>query len=449
MNFIQALKGKKCIVIGAGVTGKAVYKALKGFEAEPIFFDEKINSQFNIVNELPENVDLAVVSPGWRLDHPIVERLKDLNIAILSEIDFAWEIKKVLAPNQKWIALTGTNGKTTTIQMVDSIFKAAGIKGEVCGNVGSTVIESVCKKPQPDFLALELSSFQIEWSNTANFEAIAILNIAEDHLDWHGSFANYIKAKLKLTKFSKLVIANKSDDQLNLNLKYGDAIWYSLATPAPGELGVVEGLLIDRAFGESAEIATEIATIEDINPPTPHNVSNSLAAAALMLAIGVDPKSIKKGIAGFTPDHHRVERVVEKDQIRWIDDSKATNPHAATASLLSFFNVIWIAGGLAKGANMDLLIKQCAPRIKSAILIGADRELIAQSISKFAPKLDIKRIDKTSDSANLMNDVVQYAKSIAKPGDTVLLAPACASMDQFTSYSERGQLFAAAVRRFA
>ena len=449
MNFIQELKGKKCLVVGAGVTGNAVDKALKSFSANSIIFDEKAPVNESVVNKVPDDIQLVVVSPGWRLDHPIFKQLKKPEVKIMSEIDFAWEVKKVLAPNQRWIALTGTNGKTTTIQMIESIFEKAGIKGKSCGNVGSTVIEAVCGQVQLDYLALELSSFQIEWSNQANFEAIAILNISEDHLDWHGNFENYVKAKLKLAKLAKIVIANKSDQEVAMRLKDSQVIWYSLLTPAQGELGLVEDILVDRAFGGSKDKAHEIATLADINPAVPHNVSNALAAAALMLTIGTDYDSIKKGLASFTPDHHRMELVIEKDGVKWIDDSKATNPHAAAASLLSNFNVIWIAGGLAKGANMDQLLSQCVKRIKSAILIGTDRELIAQAISKNSKSIEIRRIDKITDSPTLMSEVVKYAKSVAQPGDTVLLAPACASMDQFNSYAERGELFSAAVRRYA
>jgi UDP-N-acetylmuramoylalanine--D-glutamate ligase len=141
-----------------------------------------------------------------------------------------------------------------------------------------------------------------------------------------------------------------------------------------------------------------------------------------------------------------MELVLSKNEINWIDDSKATNPHAAAASLLSYFQVIWIAGGLAKGASMDELVAKCVKRIKSVILIGQDRELIADAFAKFSPEIEIIRVDQVTDSKQLMNDVVKQAIKLAKPGDTVLLAPACASMDQFDSYVERGQLFAQAVK---
>jgi UDP-N-acetylmuramoylalanine--D-glutamate ligase len=398
------------------------------------------------VNEIPDGVELAIVSPGWRDDHMIISKLRSGGVEILSEIDFAWQVKQVLAPSQKWIALTGTNGKTTTIKMVESIFKAANINGVACGNVGETVIASVCAKKPLDYLAIELSSFQIHWSNLPQYESVVVLNIAEDHIDWHGSFEAYAQAKLKLLKHSNKVILNKSDSELSRRTSSDLITWFSLDTPNAGELGVVENLLIDRAFSASPSQANEIAELVDITPTVPHNVLNALAAAALALSIGIKYKDIKSGLKNFSPDHHRMELVLIKNEINWIDDSKATNPHAAAASLLSNFKVIWIAGGLAKGASMSDLVKKCASRIKSVILIGEDRELIAKAIKEYSPKIEVVRVNQLSDAKTLMKDVVSAAIKLAQPGDTVLLAPACASMDQFDSYVQRGQLFAQAVK---
>lgn len=446
MNFVESLSGKKCLVIGAGVTGKAVASALSGFQATAILFDDNPKSHEGVVNKIPDGIDLAIVSPGWRMDHPVFEKLKKSGVEILSEIDFAWMIKQVVAPKQKWVGLTGTNGKTTTIKMVETIFKSANINGAACGNVGQTVIESVLNQKQFDFLALELSSFQIQWSQYPEYESVALLNIAEDHIDWHGSFDNYAKAKLKLINQSKKAIANKSDEELATRIKDQSVIWFSLDTPKPGELGLVENLLIDRAFSPTPAEANEISEIVDITPTVPHNVLNALAAAALCLSIGIAYESIKAGLQNFSTDHHRMEVVLNKDEITWVDDSKATNPHAAIASLQSYFNVIWIAGGLAKGASMDELVIRTAERIKSVILIGQDREIIAQAFTKHAPTIELIRVDQISDAKQLMVEVVDKAKSIATAGDTVLLAPACASMDQFDSYVQRGQLFSQAVK---
>ena len=446
MSYVSELSGKKCLVIGAGVTGQAVDKALKKFGATSYLFDEKTNSNLNVIDQIPQGIDFAVVSPGWRADHPVVLNLKNLGVEIIGEVDFAWRIKEVIAPSQKWVALTGTNGKTTTIKMVESIFKSAKINGAACGNVGQTVIESVMQEPALDYLALELSSFQIHWSELPKYESVALLNIAEDHIDWHGNFDNYAQAKLKLLKQAKKSFVNKSDKVLSTKVQGGSVIWFSLDTPQPGELGVVENLLIDRAFSPSPSEANEISELVDITPTVPHNIMNALAASALALSLGVKYQAIKDGLKNFSTDHHRMELVLNKDEINWVDDSKATNPHAAIASLLSYFNVIWIAGGLAKGASMDELAKRAGSRIKSIILIGQDREIIAQAFALHSPTTELVRVDQSGDAKQLMKDVVAQAKKNAKSGDTVLLAPACASMDQFDSYVERGQLFVQAIK---
>jgi UDP-N-acetylmuramoylalanine--D-glutamate ligase len=446
MNFVSELSGKNCLVVGAGVTGRAVHDALLKFGATSMIFDEKVAGDKDVINKIPTSVDLVVVSPGWRTDHPVIVKLRSTGVAVLSEIDFAWQVKQVLAPKQRWIALTGTNGKTTTIKMVESIFKSAKINGVACGNVGQTVIAAVCSDKPFDYLAIELSSFQIQWSDLPRYESVVLLNIAEDHIDWHGSFENYAASKLKLLKQANKVILNKADPQIVNRVGKDSAVWFSLTTPTVGELGVVENLLIDRAFSTTTDEANEIAELVDITPTVPHNISNALAAAALALSIGIKYEYVKAGLKNFATDHHRMELVVSKDEINWIDDSKATNPHAATASLLSNFKVIWIAGGLAKGASMGELVTRCASRIKAVILIGQDRELIASAFAEHSAATELVRVEQISDAKTLMSDVVKVAIKLAKPGDTVLLAPACASMDQFDSYVQRGELFAEAVK---
>ena len=446
MSYVSDLEGKKCLVVGAGVTGRAVEKALKKFGALPILFDERVQSNSGVVDQIPDSIELAIISPGWRIDHPAILKLKQAGVEMISEVDFAWKIKEVLAPKQRWVGLTGTNGKTTTIKMVESIFKSAKVNGAACGNVGQTVIESVIREQPYDFLALELSSFQIQWSDLPQYEAVAILNIAEDHIDWHGSFNSYAGAKLKLLNHGKRSIVNKSDPELFKRVSNNSVTWFSLDTPLPGELGIVENLLVDRAFSPSTTQANEIAEIVDVTPTVPHNVLNALAAAAIALSVDISYSAIKEGLKNFSTDHHRMELVISKNEISWIDDSKATNPHAAIASLLSYFNVIWIAGGLAKGASMDELVQRTASRIKTVILIGKDRELIAQAFLRHSPKTEIIQVDLKSDGRELMLDVVKQAIKIAKAGDTVLLAPACASMDQFESYVDRGNSFSNAVK---
>jgi len=280
----------------------------------------------------------------------------------------------------------------------------------------------------------------------AEYESVAILNIAEDHIDWHQSFENYARAKFKIAAHAQVVILNKHDSEIVKRAQdlSHRVIWFSLDTPAPHQIGLVENLIVDRAFIESeAEALFELA---DIKPAVPHNLLNAMAAAALARSIGVSADAIAKAVKKFKLDHHRLELVAERDEIRWIDDSKATNPHAAIAALQSQLSAIWIAGGLAKGAAMDELVQRCKNRIKAAILIGADAPIIEAALRKYAPEIQIASIDPGLKGIDVMKRAVALAHTQAKAGDTVLLAPACASMDQFKNYAERGDLFAQAVK---
>ena len=452
MSSFEDFLGKRVAVLGGGVTGRSIIEFLQSRAVDFDLYDEK-NSSLDGITSLttllePHRYGLAVVSPGWRTDHAHVMELRAAGVRVISEIDLAWLLKCEVAPEQRWIALTGTNGKTTTIQMVASILEASSLSGVACGNVGEPVISTLMKNPELDILALELSSFQIEWSELPHFEAAAILNIAEDHIDWHGSFNDYANTKMKLITMAEIAILNASDPEIATRSTAfrGEKIFYSLETPAPGELGMVEELLIDRAFGADPQEAHLLAELADIKPQVPHNVSNALAAAGLARAIGITHEEIKMGLSSFLLDHHRLELVADVDGVTWINDSKATNPHAAIAGILSHTSVIWIAGGSAKGAKMDGLVKRAAPRLKAALLIGTDRELIADAMQIHAPSIPLYRIDGDGTPESLMNELIAKAATLVSAGDTVLLAPACASMDQFTSYAHRGELFSQAVR---
>ena len=283
--------------------------------------------------------------------------------------------------------------------------------------------------------------------------AAAVLNIAQDHLDWHGGFNQYAEAKMAILDRASAGIFNGDDPEVVSRVTHwqGRKVFFSLDTPGPGEIGVVEELLVDRAFVTDPQEAAMIAEVVDVTPTVPHNVANALAAAGLARAIGVSHEAIRLALQKFKLGRHRIEIVFSRNEVNWINDSKATNPHAAAASLMSTLSAIWIAGGLAKGAEMAELIKRCKSRIKVAILIGADRELIAAELRLSAPDVEIVYVDapnsyvKGGTDNSLMEAVVSAAKVSAVAGDTVLLAPACASMDQFLSYADRGDRFTKAV----
>jgi len=446
---------QRFLILGAGVTGSAVASSLRSRGGLVTITDDNAHDALR-----PESVDLAnfdavVISPGWRQDHPLVVKALSSNLHILNEIDLAWQIRSELAPQQKWLALTGTNGKTTTVEMVAKILQTAGLKAVACGNVGDTVIEAVDRESAYDYLVLELSSFQLHWAKQAQFVSAAILNIADDHLDWHGTFDAYAAAKFSILDRADIAILNADDEQvvLRANRFIGRKVFFSLDTPAPGEIGIVEELLVDRAFVADPLEAAMICELKDITPTVPHNVSNALAAAALARTVNVSHEHIQKALQEFKPGRHRIETVYASNLVSWVNDSKATNPHAASASLMSHLSVVWIAGGLAKGAEMSSLVQRCKGRIKAAILIGADRQLIEDALQEYAPHIPRVLVDapadyaRGGDSNSLMEAVVSQAATLVAPGDTVLMAPACASMDQFISYADRGDRFAAAVRK--
>jgi len=446
---------QRFLILGAGVTGSAVAKALLSRGGLVTITDDSSQDAVKPGDVDLSHFDAVVISPGWRQDHPLVKKVLASKMPILNEIDLAWQIRTEVSPGQKWLALTGTNGKTTTVEMVAKILQTAGLKAVACGNVGDTVIEAVDRKDPYDYLVLELSSFQLHWAKQAQFISAAILNIADDHLDWHGTFDAYVDAKFSILDRADLAVLNADDQEVltRANRFSGRKVFFSLDTPAPGEIGVVEELLVDRAFVTDPMEAAMLCELKDITPTVPHNVSNALAAAALARTVGVSYEHIQKALQEFTTGRHRIETVFESDLVSWVNDSKATNPHAASASLMSHLSVVWIAGGLAKGADMSSLVQRCKGRIKAAILIGADRQLIADALQEHAPDIPRILIDPPADytrgggSNSLMEAVVAEAAKLVAPGDAVLMAPACASMDQFISYADRGDRFAAAVRK--
>lgn len=454
------LSGESVLILGAGVTGIAVARSLSAKGASILFADDQVETVegFKVSKSDQIQVDglsFIVISPGWKESHPLIAKAQASGIRLVNEIDLAWSFRAELVPGQKWIALTGTNGKTTTVEMAAAMLRAGGVSAIACGNVGTTVIESVESPEKYDVLVLELSSFQLHWLREASFVAAAILNIAEDHLDWHGTFTEYARVKGSILDRTSTGIFNSADLEVVNQAAHwqGRKVFFSLDTPAPGEIGVVEELLVDRAFVSDPQEAAMLAEIVDVKPTVPHNVANALAAAGLVRALGVSPEAVRSALQNFSLGRHRIEEVANINGISWVNDSKATNPHATVASLNSALSSIWIAGGLAKGAEMQELIAKCKSRIKVAILIGTDRDLIAEELRSQAPEIEIVYVDAPSTyqrggtDNSLMEAVVKAAAERAKTGDRVLLAPACASMDQFISYSDRGDRFAAAVKK--
>jgi UDP-N-acetylmuramoylalanine--D-glutamate ligase len=381
-----------------------------------------------------------------------------LGIPVWGEVELAWRMR-AQSGAAPWITITGTNGKTTTVKMLTCILTAAGLRATSAGNVGTPLLEAVLHPDPYDVLAVELSSFQLHWQRSIAPVASVCLNFAPDHVDWHGSMEEYRLAKAKVYEGTKIAcVYNVQDPATEQMVRDADvvegcrAIGFSLGLPGPSMLGLVDDVLADRAFVEQRQTsAAELATLADLaagsTTVAPHNVANALAAAALARAYGVGPLAVRNGLRAFVPDPHRIAEVATINGVRFIDDSKATNPHAAGASLVAFEHVVWIAGGLLKGADVDALVQSVAGRLRGVVLIGADREQIATALVRHAP--DVPVVDVPDTDTGVMDLVVAAALDLAQPGDVVLLAPAGASMDMFANYGARGDAFAEAVQRHA
>nr|WP_186337767.1 MULTISPECIES: UDP-N-acetylmuramoyl-L-alanine--D-glutamate ligase [Streptomyces] len=398
---------------------------------------------------LPEGTELIVTAPGWAPGKPLFQAAGQAGVPVWGDVELAWRLRGPDAA--PWLAVTGTNGKTTTVQMLAAILKAAGLRTAAVGNIGVSLLDAVLGEETYDVLAVELSSYQLHWAPSLRAHSAAVLNLAPDHLDWHGSMAAYAADKGRIYEGNQVAcvynVADRATEDLvrEADVEEGcRAVGFTLGTPGPSQLGVVDGILVDRAFVENRQKnAQELAEVSDVRPPAPHNIANALAAAALARAFGVPAQAVRDGLRAFRPDAHRIEHVADIDGVAYVDDSKATNTHAAQASLAAYESIVWIAGGLAKGATFDELVAASAKHLRAVVLIGADRALIREALARHAPEVPVVDLDRTDTGAMLQ--AVTEAKRLAVAGDTVLLAPACASMDMFTNYNQRGDAFATAV----
>ncbi|BDE38846.1 UDP-N-acetylmuramoylalanine--D-glutamate ligase [Streptomyces anthocyanicus] len=461
--------GKHVTVAGLGVSGVPAAKVLHGLGAQVTVVndgdDERARTQAAELeplgvtvrlgdgDTLPEGTELIVTAPGWKPTKPLFTAAGQAGVPVWGDVELAWRLRGLNGRKPApWLAVTGTNGKTTTVQMLASILKAAGLRTAAVGNIGVSLLDAVTGEQEYDVLAVELSSYQLHWAPSLRAHSAAVLNLAPDHLDWHGSMEAYAADKGRIYEGNHVAcvynVADKATEDLvrAADVEEGcRAIGFTLGTPGPSQLGVVEGLLVDRAFVEDRQKnAQELAEVSDVNPPAPHNIANALAAAGLARAFGVSAAAVRDGLRAFTPDAHRIAHVADVDGVAYVDDSKATNTHATEASLAAYESIVWIAGGLAKGATFDELVAGAAKRLRGAVLIGADRALIREALARHAPEVPVVDLDRTDTGAMLQ--AVQEARRLARPGDTVLLAPACASMDMFTNYNQRGDAFAQAVR---
>ncbi|ORV12640.1 UDP-N-acetylmuramoyl-L-alanine--D-glutamate ligase [Mycobacterium celatum] len=481
MTLEPLAPGTQVLVTGGGVTGQSVLSVLRSLGVPATLCDDDPATRQRYADAGLAAVDpstaasrigdfaLVITSPGFPPTAPVLAAAAAAGVPIWGDVELAWRLDASghYGPPRRWLAVTGTNGKTTTTSMLHAMLTAAGLDARLCGNIGNPVLDAL--REPADLLAVELSSFQLHWAPSLRPEAGVVLNIAEDHLDWHGSMADYAVAKARVLG-GRVAVVGLDDQRAAALLDNAPApvrVGFRLGEPAVGELGVRDGQLIDRAFADDLALAA----VSSIPVPGPVGVLDALAAAALARSLDVPATAIADALASFRVGRHRAELVAVVDGISYVDDSKATNPHAAVASVLAYPRVVWIAGGLLKGASVDEAVARMASRLVGAVLIGRDRDKVAEALSRHAPDVPVVELVTGEDAdmhataespvtpvtrvvalpgeapgSRVMAAAVAAARDIAAPGDTVLLAPAGASFDQFTGYADRGDAFAAAVR---
>ncbi len=474
----QGLEGARICVAGLGTSGRAAVDVLStlgmqvcGIDRSEAAVQGALEAGLAAVQHCATDEDFAaeactsdliVVSPGIAPSSLLYQRAAAAGIAMMSEIELAWQLQ---APHHDggyapWLSLTGTNGKTTTTTMTAAILQAAGAVAPAIGNVGTPAV-LIAARGGVDALAVEVSSFQLHSTHSVHSWASACLNFDADHLDWHGGEVGYWQDKARVHHGTQTAcLYSRTSLETRRMVEEADvtegarAISIGTDVPPVAGLGIVDDLLIDRAFiptrHTEGEVLAQVSDLEHLAPLEgqlpDHILIDALFAAGLARAAGVAPQAVAAGLRAYQPGAHRIQTVAELEGVRFINDSKATNAHAARACLLAQrpHSVVWIAGGLAKGARFDELVSQVRDRLQAVVLIGADPEPLTAALAAQAPEVPVHRIDPAEES--VMRAAVEQARAVANRGNVVVLAPACASMDQFPNYAVRGDEFAAAVR---
>ena len=386
-------------------------------------------------DDVVDDADLVCPSPGVPWDAPVLERARVRGIPVRSEIDLVFE--RCPAPIA---GITGTNGKTTTTALTGALLAAGGGHVHVGGNIGDTMLDRLGDVGADDWVVLELSSFQLESAADPRCRIAAVLNLTPDHLDRHGSMEGYIAAK------RRIVTAADPGGTVVLNANDAPTRAFASASPAPvrlfGEnLGHFDGATVRDGAVVSVESGRDIGILPVAEIPLfgPHNVANVLAAVCVARAAGVDPAAIATAVRDFTAVPHRLQPVLDRDGVLWVNDSKATNAEAAIVGLRAFAGrpIVWIGGGRSKGIGPELLAAEVVLRARHAILNGATAAELDAALA--AEEMMQRTVVAT------LRDAVVAARDIAAPGDVVLLSPGYTSFDQFSSFEERGERFAALV----
>jgi UDP-N-acetylmuramoylalanine--D-glutamate ligase len=376
--------------------------------------------------------DLVVPSPGVRPDHPAIAAALPAGVAVRSEVDVAVERLRARVPLPRLVAVTGTNGKTTVTTMIAAMCAEARLRSAAVGNIGPPIISAI--DTDADVVVAEVSTFQLEFTTAAFVPDVAVLlNVAQDHIDWHDSVEAYAAAKARVFAHQRpgdVLVAN-ADDAVTTRLARGApgrVAWYTNGAPGPGGYGVRSGMLVGPG-GVVAPAPTARSA---------HHTGNALAAAAAALEVGVDAPSIARALASWTGLPHRVQPVAVVGGVEYVDDSKATNGHAAASALEGFEHVVLIAGGRDRSRDLGLL-RRYAPKLRAVVAIGEAAPTVASVFEGLVPVAQ----------ANSMHDAVRTAAAEADTGDTVLLSPGCASFDWYESYAARGDDFAREVAELA
>ncbi|WP_334152022.1 UDP-N-acetylmuramoyl-L-alanine--D-glutamate ligase [Microbacterium sp.] len=479
-------KGLRVAVLGLSMTGFSVADTLTELGADVLVLSESADEEYaKLVPVIGARLELApldavpqslvdfapevvIASPGFSPSHPVIRWVLDAGIALWGDIELAWRVRDKVTRDDgsaaDWVLITGTNGKTTTTQLTASLLVAGGLRAAPCGNIGVPVLDAVRDPAGFDVLVVELSSHQLWYLGRSSAEgelfphAAVCLNLADDHLVWHGSAEAYRDAKALVYRNTRVAcIYNKADEATRRMVEEAEvvegarAIGFDLGIPGPSDLGVVEGLLVDRAFlDDRSRSALELTTVADLDAvglAAPHIVQNILAASAIARSLGVAPEAIHAALQEFRLDAHRIQVIARHGGITWVDDSKATNPHAAASSLRAYPGAVWVVGGDLKGVDLSDLVADAGRTARAAVVIGVERDEVVAAFRRHAPTVPVFEVD-ARETGHVMNRVVEIAVEIVDGEGTVLLAPAAASFDQFTSYADRGHRFAEAVREW-
>ena len=451
-------------VAGAGVSGRGCAELIHRIGWPLIIADDNADAGADCADscdgrwmsvagaiEHLDEIDLVVTSPGWRPDSPLLRAAAERGIPVIGDVELAWLADQdgAFGEPRTWLAITGTNGKTTTTAMATAMLQQAGRAAEAVGNIGTAVGTALTAQPRISVMVAELSSFQLHWAPDFAPAAGVVLNIADDHLDWHGSRDNYGNDKLRALRGPvKIINADcpVTGDMLREHPELHDdpdLVSFTLSEPSAGQLGVRDGRLIDCAFGDDVDLGSA----ETISPPGPAGVADALAAAAIARSQGVAAADISTALKNFTVRNHRGAVVHNAGGVRWINNSNANNPHATDGALAGIESIIWVAGGQLKGASINEVITHHSERLKAAIVLGQDRTQIVRTLQRLSPHTRVVTID-DQNPQRAMDEVGRVAAALATEGDTVVLAPAAASLDMFSGMAQRGDLFAAAAARY-